>query len=227
MAPADPLELAARLVCPEARAQLLEDRERLLERLAGGLLLLRLPAHYAQAEQRTAPLERIGPPVELGEGTLECLEGAVEVPLTGSEQPAAASSGGDGPGTPELARVQLVRLEVRAGLLELTQTCERLDRVRPDGARRIVHTSRQQPPGKLAQMAAGRLHISERKLEAPENAEARDGEVLVCIRLRELESVLSGCPRGFDEAEVSFDQPSNAALPRQVVGELRLLGRAR
>ena len=76
-------------------------------------------------------------------------------------------------------------------------------------------------------MAAGRLHISERKLEAAEHAEARDGEVLVCVRQRELEGVLSRCPRLLDEAEVSLDQPPDSALPTPGCGRTASARRAR
>ncbi len=54
------LSSARALLGPQPRAQLLEDRERLLERLPGSLLLPRLPAHCAEAEQRAGTLERIG-----------------------------------------------------------------------------------------------------------------------------------------------------------------------
>ena len=66
---ADPPELRAGLLRPEAGAELLEDRERLLQRLARGLPLLRLPAHRAEAEQGAAALERKRKLLELGKGS--------------------------------------------------------------------------------------------------------------------------------------------------------------
>ena len=85
-AAADPPQLRARLLGPQAGAELLEDRERLLERLPGRLLLLRLPAHRAEAEQRAAALERVRMRVELGERAVERLE------ARRSESPSAAAS---------------------------------------------------------------------------------------------------------------------------------------
>src|SRR4029453_38460 len=72
---------------PHRRTELLEDGERLLQGLAGGLLLLRLPAHRAQAEQRATSLVL----VRLG-GRRACsfegCEGRLEIAGGGSEEAA-------------------------------------------------------------------------------------------------------------------------------------------
>ena len=75
---------------PQAGSQLLEDRERLLERFPRQPLLTRLPAHGAQRKKRAAALERVRQPGELGEGALESLGGGVDIALRGGEQAAAA-----------------------------------------------------------------------------------------------------------------------------------------
>ena len=54
--PTDPLEFRPGLLRPERRPKLVEDRERLFERVAGGAFLLRLPVCRAEAEQCAAPL---------------------------------------------------------------------------------------------------------------------------------------------------------------------------
>ena len=55
----------------------------------------------------------------------------LEVSGSGVQQPATPSTPSVAAGTPQLARVALVVLEVDARLLELAQRDERLDRVRP------------------------------------------------------------------------------------------------
>ena len=84
-----------------------------------------------------------------------------EVSLRGSEQAAAAEHALHRRLAAEAPSMQLVRLQVAAGLLELAQGDERLDRVRPDGKRRVVHPSRKQPSGEVAQVAAGRFQVAE------------------------------------------------------------------
>ena len=100
-AAADPPELRPRLLRPQPRAQLLEDRERLLERLAGGPLLLRLPAHRRPGRAACGRARAGRAAVQLGEGALEGRERAGEVALGGGEQAAAARGRGDGPRAPE------------------------------------------------------------------------------------------------------------------------------
>ena len=74
-------------------------------------------------------------------------ERAVEVALGGGEQAATARGGRHGPRATETLRVQLVRLEVGARLLELAESDQRLDRVRPDRVRRVVRPPPRSRPG--------------------------------------------------------------------------------
>src|SRR5262245_51751965 len=65
---AEARELRLRLGGPERRAQLLEDRERGVERLARGVAALRTPPRRAEREQRAPALERRRQPLVLDEG---------------------------------------------------------------------------------------------------------------------------------------------------------------
>ena len=94
-----------------------------------------------------------------------------QVTVRGKNRPRQRAAPALAQRTPETLRVRLVGLEVRASLLELAEGDQRLDRIGPDGERRVVHTAREQPPGKLAQVAAGRLEVAERELETAENTE--------------------------------------------------------
>src|SRR5262245_52830855 len=98
-----------------------KNRQRLVQRLAGGPLPLRLPAHDAEAEQGAATLERVGQPFQLGEGSLERLESGRQSDFCGSQQAAAAGGGSHRPPTPDTPRVLFVGLEVRARLLKLAE----------------------------------------------------------------------------------------------------------
>ena len=96
---------------------LLEDRQRLAERLPRGLLLLRLPAHGAEAEQRTAALER----VRLGVGSASAWSNAsnasVELALRSGEQAAAACGSRHGPEAPQASAFSSYCSEYAAGRL--------------------------------------------------------------------------------------------------------------
>ena len=168
-AAADPRELGAGLLRPEPCAQLFEDRKRLLERLAGCLLLLRLPAHGAEAEQGAAALERERRCV--GQGGLEGCGRSRRVPVGGGEQAATARGAYRSTGAPQPPRVRLVLLQVGTGQLELAERDQGLDRVGPHGLRRVVQPVGKQPLGQLAQVLGGSLEVAERELQAAEHAE--------------------------------------------------------
>ena len=226
-APADPLELTAGLLSPQPRAQLLEDRERLLQRLPCGLLLPRLSPHHPEAEERAAALQWIGG--ELRERAVERGERRRRVALGRGKQPLAARGRRHCPGAGDAFRVPRVRVQVGAGVLEISDADQRLDRVRPDRGGRLVQPPREEPARQVAQKAPGGLEFAERELEPAEHTQARDREELVrhCPRARD------ACLRGeaglLDETEVCLDQRHGAAdhagavpilgLPFQLVGD--------
>src|SRR5947209_16538938 len=75
--PADACELAPRLRAPELRAELFEDRDRALDRVARGPLLPEAPQRLALREQRARELEAaVLHPRVLGERALEGRDGA-------------------------------------------------------------------------------------------------------------------------------------------------------
>ena len=147
-AAADPRQLGAGLLRPESGAELVEDRKRLLERLPRGPLLLRLPAHGAEAEQRTAALERVRMGVELGECAVERLEGGGRVSLGSGEQAATPRGCRHRPGAPQPSPVPLVRFEVARAPLELAQRDQCLDCIGPNRLRRVVHAALEQLSGR-------------------------------------------------------------------------------
>src|SRR5207344_3223522 len=138
-ATADPPQLRAGFVGPQPRAQLLEDGERLLERLPSCALLLRLPADHAETEQRAAALERVRRCIV--PGALERRERSFQVALHSCEQAAAAGRTGPSPWASEAGGVGLVRREEGGSLLELAEGDERLDRVCPDRECWVVHSA--------------------------------------------------------------------------------------
>src|SRR5918994_1767462 len=153
---ADPPQLGACLLRPERRAESLEDRQRLLERVAGPPLLLRLSVGRTLAEQRPGALEWVGIALELGEGTRMSLEGGVEIALRRRQQAAAARRACDRVGAAEPLGIRLVFLDVCAGQIELAERDQGLDRVGPDGSHRLVHVPGEKPPRRFAQIAACR-----------------------------------------------------------------------
>ena len=101
---ADPPQLGTGLLRPEPGAELLEDRERLLERLARGLLLLGLSTHRAEAEQRAAALERVRQLAGSVRERSNAARRAGQVALGGCEQAAAARGAGHRPRASQHAR---------------------------------------------------------------------------------------------------------------------------
>ena len=94
-AAADPLQLGACALRPERRADPLEDRERLLERLARLAPTLRAPLRGAEREQRAPAVERkldLRMPLER---LLVRRERGVELARLCREQPAAARAVGE------------------------------------------------------------------------------------------------------------------------------------
>ncbi len=81
---------------PDGCAELLEDRERLPERLPGCAPLPCSPLRRAEREQRPRALERHGSSLVLAQRLLEGDNGAVEVGLLGCDQAATASGGRPG-----------------------------------------------------------------------------------------------------------------------------------
>ena len=118
-APAVALVLSAYFV-GLAAGQVPGTQARLLERFPCGAPLPCLPAHDAQAQQRTSALvwpRRIG---LLGEGALERGERSLEISLGGGDQPAGAAHTLHCERAAEPSCMQLVRLEIGPGQVELT-----------------------------------------------------------------------------------------------------------
>ena len=196
----------------------------MVERLASRSLLLRLAAHGAEAEQRTTALEREGEAFQEGQCLLERGERAVGVAFRGLEEAAAAGGGCGDPPASETPRLRLVRLQVRTGALQLPETDQRLDRVGPDGGRRIVESAREHPFRQLTQAGGGSLQVSERELETAAHSEGQDDVDLFSERRRGVEPHLDGRTCLVDEAEVHLEHRLDAADERAPVGVLRLLG---
>ena len=162
-AAADPPELRASPLRPEPCAQLLEDRERLLERLARRLLLLRLPA-YAPRQSSVRPRSSGNGSASASERSNAVMRGR-QIALGGEEQAAATGRPGEGLRAPESLRVGLVRLEVGTGQLELAERDQRLDASAQTG--RVGSCI---PPARgargVAQVVAGGLQVAELRARA-------------------------------------------------------------
>jgi len=88
--PAHPGELGPGPVGPERRAELLEDREGVLERLPGGALLPGAATDPALDEQRPGELERHRKALVVLEGVIEGNECGREIAVGGLDQSAAS-----------------------------------------------------------------------------------------------------------------------------------------
>src|SRR5262249_39679148 len=153
---------------PEARSQLVEDGERLRERLAGGFALLCMTSHDTEGEQDTAALERERTRLEVGQRLLEGDEGGVEVALGGGEQATTTADGRLGPRASEPSRARLELLQVDARPLEIADRDQRLDRVLPDRVHRIVEAPCEQSIRQIAETEDRRLRITEGEIDAAE-----------------------------------------------------------
>ena len=223
---ADPRQLRPRLLRPQPRAELPEDRKCLLQRVACRLLLLSLAADHAQAEQRAAPLEHIRGPVQFDERRLKGVKRGRNVTLRRGQLATAAGSAGSGPSALDPPRILLVRVEVDACLLDLAQGDERLDRVGPDRLRGIVQPRADESRRQLGEISARFLNVPERQLQTAEHAEAQQAEHLVLRPLHLRQALLGRGPRLVHETEIRLDQGLYAALPTAVVCEPHLLAKA-
>ena len=172
---ADPPELGAGPSAQRRRAELLEDGERLLERLAGGLLLLRLPAHDAQAEQGAGALEGKRES-SAPRGALERHEGASTFTFGGEQEAPAAQRARHRQGLPTGRRSPRT-VEVRAPACRAPLR-RPASRSRPP--RRVVgsYPAASELSGKLAEVDPKPPRHSEHELEAAEHAEGEDRRIL-------------------------------------------------
>jgi hypothetical protein len=88
-AAADPAELAARLLDPGGRPELLEALEGGTDRVASRPLLPKAPAGDAQRKLRASPAEGISDRLVLGDRMLEERSGPTDVPAGGGHETAA------------------------------------------------------------------------------------------------------------------------------------------
>ena len=130
-----------------------------------------------EAEQRAAPLEREGRCG--GQGGLERCGRVGQAALCGRKESAAAGSAGRSTGASHTRGIRLVVLEVGARQLELAEGDQRLDRVCPDGLRRVEVSAREQPSWQLPQIPGRSLQVAERELQPAEHAEAENREDLL------------------------------------------------
>ena len=127
--------VSARALPAHSRAPaLLEDRERLVERLAGRPALLRLPPDDAEGQQGAGSLEWELQAVKVAQGLVEGSESGGEVALGGGDQTPAPGAHRGGPWTPDGLRPLLVPLDVDAGAVDLAEQHERLEARRPTAA---------------------------------------------------------------------------------------------
>ena len=220
-AAADPSQSGPCLLRPEAGAELLEDRERVLVRLPRGALLLRLAAHRAEAEQRASTFQRES--LRIDERALERRFRGREIADGREQQAPTPRRGRPRIGAPHAFGSGLVRLEVGTRPLQLAKAHERLDRVGPHRERRIVHLAGEQARREVTQVVAGALQIAELELQAPEDAERPDDEDLVGDRLGVCEHLVHGGARFVDETEIGLEQRLRSPGPVLGVRMLRLL----
>src|SRR5581483_8479906 len=140
-ASADALELATSSVGPETRAELLEDRERLLQGFARRALLLEPPQRRPLGEERVRTVEAaVLHPRVLGQSALEGRDGGRLVAARRRQQAAAAGDAGERPLAVEPDRPLLDPVEQLHRLVELADRDRRLgvDR-KGEVERRLLH----------------------------------------------------------------------------------------
>ena len=210
-AAADPRELGARSLDPDGCAELLEDRERLPERLPGCAPLPRAPLRRAEREKRPRALERHRSSLVLAERLLEGDNGAVEVGLLGCDQAVTASGGRPGGRSIERRTTVLVPREHGLRLLEPSEGHECLDVVGNEAHRRAPEQAAVRVPGNEWPEVRG----PPRPLEGDrEESERPGGNALHerCVRADgDLECSLAGFAGCACAPEMGLDQGSRLA----------------
>ena len=113
-------------------------------------------------------------------------------------------------------------------MLELTECALHLDRVCPDGERRVDHPPGAEPVGEAVQVAGGSVDVAECDLEMSEYTKRGDREEVLRRRLREPEAFGSRGASIVDQTEVGLDQrpcPSDPRAAARMSGLLRQLVR--
>jgi hypothetical protein len=139
---ADSPQLRPRLLGPEPRSEVLEDGERLLERVTSRSPLLRLPSDHTEAKTRAPALEGPAGLGLLAERTLECSKRTRRIALSRGDETATAGGACDRTRAFETSRALLVLVLVRPSRLDLAEADERLDRVGPEREGRVAASRR-------------------------------------------------------------------------------------
>src|SRR5215218_3953075 len=143
----------------------------------------------SQRKQRSRSLEGKLQPLEAHERRIEGRERALEIALRQGEQAAAARDGGQRPRPVEPACQHLLPVELRSRLAELATRDQRLDRVRPEGIRRLVQRPQPQLVQQAGEMSAGGVEIAESEVQPAKRTVAEAGQGLALERLRECKSL--------------------------------------
>src|SRR5207253_3453458 len=129
-------ELGRRAFQPERRAELLEERPRLLEPLRRESPPPGAAERVAECQQRAGAVEREADSLEPGDARLEGLDRPLELAPAEQQEPAAAGRRRRGPGVVERTRLLVETHDERLGLVEPADCDECLDRVRQKWRRR-------------------------------------------------------------------------------------------
>ena len=171
-AAADPSELGARLHRKARGAALLEDGERLLDRLPGRALLTGAPGDDAEREERTSMTETVSERVVGSDGFGQELEGLVDVAFGRCDEPAAAFGLREHPRPVEARRRLFPRVEEQPGVVEPAELDEPLHVVgTPPAKPRLL------PSGAIGR-SVGEVEVVDRgsRVAGPELGKARHCE---------------------------------------------------
>ena len=118
---------------------------------------------------------------------------AAKSPSAAASRPRLRALDRGGPWTPDGLRPLLMPVDVGAGAVDLAEQHERLERVGPQGQRRVVEAEGEQRVRKVAQVDAGGLQVARGQLDAAEHAPAEQSEQRE-VRA-ERDSAQGRCPR--------------------------------
>ena len=107
----------------------------------------------------------VGQRLQFGDGSLETVEGSIEVALRGREQATAARDTSEGEWATDQSGTVLVAIEVGARSLELAQPEQHLDRIRPHRSGRVSIAEGEQSAREVLHVLSSRGQVPQGQLE--------------------------------------------------------------
>jgi hypothetical protein len=224
-AAADPGELGGGPGRPQPRTKPVEQRQRLLERLAGGPLLPAAAPHHPERQQGTGPLERPAEPVVRNQRALQLRQCTIEVTTGGLDQPAGPGGGGQRERPVQRTTPRLQVLGQRGRLVQLAQLHQRIQ-LGPDQARpgRLADTHVAEALQQRAELGVGCLGVALGKGQKAQHRAPLQHQGHETAALGRLEELHRGRPLGQRQhaqppAQVSADPAGRRSLQRR--GQVR------